>query len=101
MAATEGQRHLDLVRSLASDDWDRPTNCARWTVRDVAAHRLGAAEGVASTSRTPRRVSPHHGHYSCRDRAHSRAPQGCSYTGDPPVPGQDHPTTGRCRMEPA
>jgi uncharacterized protein (TIGR03083 family) len=27
-----------LLRSLSSEDWDRPTLCNRWTVRDVVVH---------------------------------------------------------------
>ncbi|HUQ63874.1 MAG TPA: maleylpyruvate isomerase family mycothiol-dependent enzyme [Acidimicrobiales bacterium] len=48
LAAAEGRRYLDVVRSLGADDWDRATDCDRWTVRDIVAHTLGAAEGVAS-----------------------------------------------------
>lgn len=33
-----------LFASLAPDEWDRPTACSEWTVRDMAAH-LGAVEG--------------------------------------------------------
>ncbi|HEX2254804.1 MAG TPA: maleylpyruvate isomerase family mycothiol-dependent enzyme [Thermoanaerobaculia bacterium] len=37
----ELDRHLlDLLRGLDSADWDRPTLCAEWTVKDVAAHLL-------------------------------------------------------------
>jgi uncharacterized protein (TIGR03083 family) len=33
-------RLLDLLRSLAPDDWERQTIAPRWTVKDVAAHLL-------------------------------------------------------------
>lgn len=29
-----------LLRSLDTDDWKRPTSCARWNVKDVAGHLL-------------------------------------------------------------
>jgi uncharacterized protein (TIGR03083 family) len=31
---------LTLLRSLAPDDWNKPTACRLWSVRDVAAHML-------------------------------------------------------------
>ncbi len=38
-----GRRLVDLLRSLDADDWHRPTLCAGWTVRDLAAHLLDSA----------------------------------------------------------
>lgn len=32
---------LEVVATLADDDWDRPTGCPGWTVRDVVAHVVG------------------------------------------------------------
>lgn len=37
----------DLAR-LSAEDWRRPTECDGWTVRDMVAHLVGAAEGHAS-----------------------------------------------------
>src|SRR5205823_5444970 len=34
----EQQAALDLLSTLDGDDWDRPTDCAGWTVRDLVAH---------------------------------------------------------------
>ena len=31
---------IHLLRSLAPDDWNRPTACSLWSVRDIAAHLL-------------------------------------------------------------
>jgi uncharacterized protein (TIGR03083 family) len=31
---------IELLRGLSADDWQRPTVCAGWQVRDVAAHLL-------------------------------------------------------------
>src|SRR5882672_11185565 len=34
---------LSLLRSLRADDWDRPTACALWSVKDIVAHLLDSA----------------------------------------------------------
>lgn len=34
-------RFLALVESLDPDDWDKPTACAAWSVRDILAHQAG------------------------------------------------------------
>lgn len=31
---------LALLRGLAVDEWNRPTVCSQWTVKDIAAHLL-------------------------------------------------------------
>src|SRR4029078_8606752 len=46
--ATEYTRFSALVDSLAGADWDAPTDCTEWTVRDMVLHVLGTAEGSAS-----------------------------------------------------
>lgn len=40
---------LDLLRELGAEDWERPTVCPDWTVKDVAAHVLGDHIGRLST----------------------------------------------------
>jgi uncharacterized protein (TIGR03083 family) len=35
---------LAMLRTLAPEDWSRPTDCPAWTVRAVVAHVNGAAE---------------------------------------------------------
>jgi uncharacterized protein (TIGR03083 family) len=42
---------LALLRNLAPDDWQRPTVCGDWTVKDVAAHLLGGNLGRLSFQR--------------------------------------------------
>jgi mycothiol maleylpyruvate isomerase-like protein len=37
LAATEYQRFLDLLRTLQPGDWAKPTECAGWDVRAMAA----------------------------------------------------------------
>ncbi|HEX8696125.1 MAG TPA: maleylpyruvate isomerase family mycothiol-dependent enzyme [Longimicrobium sp.] len=34
------EKLLEVLRALAPDDWERPTACSLWTVKDVAAHLL-------------------------------------------------------------
>ena len=36
---------LGVLKALQPTDWDRPTACGDWTVRDVAAHLLGGNLG--------------------------------------------------------
>jgi len=49
---------LPLLRSLAPDDWSRPTSCARWNVKDVAGHLLDTSL---------RRLSLHRDRYASPD----------------------------------
>ena len=39
LAHTELHRFVDLLMMLDEDDWDKPTACALWSVRDIAAHQ--------------------------------------------------------------
>jgi uncharacterized protein (TIGR03083 family) len=48
LAAAEYGRFAAQLRLLEAGDWDRPTDCPAWDVRQVAAHVLGMAEMVAS-----------------------------------------------------
>ena len=48
MAAEETRRFLDLIELLREADWDQPTACDRWTVKDIVAHQ--AAHVVSFTS---------------------------------------------------
>jgi uncharacterized protein (TIGR03083 family) len=41
LAQTELGRLLALVDDLRADDWQRPTDCTGWTVRDMLGHLLG------------------------------------------------------------
>ena len=42
---------LTLLSALSPDDWRRPTACAGWSVKDVAAHMLGGDLGNLSRQR--------------------------------------------------
>jgi uncharacterized protein (TIGR03083 family) len=45
LARTENARFADLLGSLQESDWERPTDCPAWDVREIAIHVLGAMEG--------------------------------------------------------
>jgi uncharacterized protein (TIGR03083 family) len=42
---------LDLLESLPADEWNRPTACPQWSVKDVALHLLGGDIGILSRKR--------------------------------------------------
>lgn len=48
LAVTAYERLLEVLHGLNPADWDRPTDCDRWTVKAVVAHLLGSAESQAS-----------------------------------------------------
>jgi uncharacterized protein (TIGR03083 family) len=48
LARAEYGRFLEMLRGLDRDVWERPTDCTRWTVKDVAAHIVGETEAFAS-----------------------------------------------------
>jgi uncharacterized protein (TIGR03083 family) len=43
--------HIELLRGLNDQDWQRPTICPGWTVKDIAAHVLGDHVGRLSIGR--------------------------------------------------
>lgn len=45
LSLTEVERVVDLLERLEGDDWQQPTDCTEWTVRDMAAHLSGACRG--------------------------------------------------------
>lgn len=48
LAGAVFERFLALLETLAPDDWERPTYCSEWTVRDMVAHQAGAYESGTS-----------------------------------------------------
>lgn len=48
LARTEYQRFVELLQGLHEADWGQPTDCTRWTVKDIAAHIVGETEAFAS-----------------------------------------------------
>jgi len=39
------------LRALSPEEWDGPTNCAPWRVRDLAAHVVSSGEGFIASIR--------------------------------------------------
>jgi uncharacterized protein (TIGR03083 family) len=59
MAAVELERFLRLLESLAPADWEQPTACPLWNVRQIVAHVTGAAAAYARLwSQFKRQYSP-------------------------------------------
>lgn len=52
----ERSRLLELLQSIAPDDWDRPTPCPGWSVLGLATHILGGDLGLLARMR-----DGHHG----------------------------------------
>jgi uncharacterized protein (TIGR03083 family) len=50
LAATEYQRVADTLASLSPQDWDKPTVCPAWDVRQLGCHIVG----MASMAKGPR-----------------------------------------------
>jgi uncharacterized protein (TIGR03083 family) len=48
LARTAYARFADVVEQLGAEDWDRPTDCEGWTVRDLVGHVVGAMRSAAS-----------------------------------------------------
>jgi len=56
IAAVENRKFGEQLRSFAPEDWAKPTDCARWDVRALAAHVVGSAAGQASLREFVRQV---------------------------------------------
>jgi uncharacterized protein (TIGR03083 family) len=48
LAQTEYERVLALLTTLSGKDWDQPTYCTQWNVRQMVAHLAGAVTGSSS-----------------------------------------------------
>lgn len=42
---------LELLSGLSAEDWNKPTACALWSVKDIATHLLGGHLGILSRKR--------------------------------------------------
>lgn len=58
MATLELERFLALVTSFSDDDWEKPTLCTLWNVRQVLAHVTGACASYARWSEFKRQNDP-------------------------------------------
>jgi len=57
LATTEYRRFSDQLRSLAPDDWSKPTACSLWDVRAVAGHSTGMLSTFTGYRRLMRAMS--------------------------------------------
>jgi uncharacterized protein (TIGR03083 family) len=57
LAAIEYERFVELLRRLSPQDWSKPTECAGWDVRAMAAHALGMVEMAASIREQNRQMT--------------------------------------------
>jgi uncharacterized protein (TIGR03083 family) len=48
LSADMSRALIDLLKRLDPDDWDLPTDCERWSVRDQVAHQVGWNEALVS-----------------------------------------------------
>jgi uncharacterized protein (TIGR03083 family) len=48
LSQVEYERVLSLLETLQGAEWQQPTYCAEWNVRDMTAHLAGAATGSTS-----------------------------------------------------
>lgn len=55
VAVAELDAMLDLLRSLSSDDWGRPTDCDEWDVHRLVSHLAGTCEDSAHLGQMIRR----------------------------------------------
>ncbi|WP_197025348.1 maleylpyruvate isomerase family mycothiol-dependent enzyme [Nocardioides sp. URHA0032] len=56
LAAEEYTRFADTLVGLAEEDWQMPTSCTGWTIRDMAGHTLGMAELAGSLPEMARQL---------------------------------------------
>ena len=56
LAAEEYSRFADTLAGLADEDWQAPTSCPGWTIRDMAGHTLGMAELASSLPEMARQL---------------------------------------------
>lgn len=50
LTTVENERFLALVDTLGPNDWEQPTACARWNVRQIVAHLAGSDAGYVKFS---------------------------------------------------
>ena len=48
LASAEYERFDALLKQLQGDDWSKPTDCARWTVKHIVSHIVEMARGTSS-----------------------------------------------------
>ena len=48
LARSQYDKLLSVLRDLSEDEWNAPTDCERWRVRDIVAHMSGWGQAVVS-----------------------------------------------------
>lgn len=48
LAAAQQGALIRELEALSPEDWEKPTDCERWAVRDIVAHVIGWAEALTS-----------------------------------------------------
>ena len=56
LTAAENARLLAQLRGLTDQQWTAPTDCAGWTVRDIAVHLIASAQAQANPVEFARQV---------------------------------------------
>lgn len=56
LTEVENERLLSQLRALSAEQWDRPTDCTGWTVRDIAVHVTASAQAQADPREFVRQV---------------------------------------------
>ena len=56
LAETEYQRVTEAVEMLQPQDWNRPTDCTEWNVRQLVAHIVGMAKFLSTPLETARQI---------------------------------------------
>ena len=56
LAEAENARLLAQLRGLTAEQWQAPTDCTGWTVRDVVVHLIASAQAQASVLEFGRQV---------------------------------------------
>ena len=56
LAAEEYSRFAATLADLTEEEWQAPTSCPGWTIRDMAGHTLGMAELAASLPEMARQL---------------------------------------------
>jgi uncharacterized protein (TIGR03083 family) len=57
LTAAENSRLLTQLRALTDEQWQAPTDCTGWTVRDIAVHLIASAQAQANPVEFARQVA--------------------------------------------
>src|SRR5687768_5084036 len=49
--------YIETLRSLSDEEWNKPTECPPWTVKDMLAHVIGWTEATLSPAELTRQAT--------------------------------------------